>query len=151
MTYNEPQRKHSLASLRRWQRMRMEYQRSIWWQTKAPNRYTQLEINSAPFPPKELLLSLKLLWRPIAFRAAHRDFAAYYTRFHHHDVNLYCKCGSPKTTLHFFFCRILRRRNGRPPEPTSSLITSLLGAPKGADMLFEWLEKANFFANICNR
>ena len=151
MPYNESQQQHSLASLCRWQKEKTDNSRDIWWQAQAPKMYSQLEIHSAPLPPKELLLSRKFLGHLFASRTGHGDFAEYHTRFNHHDANLNCKCGSPKAPLHFFFCRILRRRRGRPPGPISFLIPTLLGTPKGAITLSEWLDKTDFFVNICPR
>ena len=147
----ESEQRHSLAPLDRWQIAKMENSRVNWWQAEAPNVYIQLEINSAPLPPKELLLRRKFLGHLIASRTGHGDFAAYHTRFNHQDANPSCKCGSPKTPLHFFFCRILRRRGGRPLVPSSSLIPSLLGTAKGAGTLSKWLGKAEFFSKICPR
>ncbi|POS85562.1 hypothetical protein EPUL_005463, partial [Erysiphe pulchra] len=72
-------------------------------------------------------------------------------RFDHYDANLNFKYGLPRGPLHFFICRIFRHRRGPPPKPTSSLTHTLLGTPKGASTLSEWLDKADFFASICPR
>lgn len=151
MLLSDQHQKHSLASLQKWQIAQIKSSRDRWWEIHAPRSYTQLEINSAPLLPKELHLSRRSLGQLIASRTGHGDFANYHTRFNHQNANLQCHCGSPKAQLHFFYCRILRRRNGRPPGPISSLIPNLLGTPEGAKKLTTWLNNADYFVNICPR
>ena len=139
--HSDQQIKYSFASLQKWQINKYIQERNNWWESNTPSSYSQLEIKTAPPVPKELRLSRKHLGRIIASRTGHGDFASYHTRFKHQNANLYCQCGSRKTPIHFFFCRIMRRRSGRPPGPISSLIPSLLGTPDGAVKLSKWLEK----------
>lgn len=149
LPYLDPYDKFSNAALKRWQISEMKHARDSWWKNNIPNSYIQLEIDSAPLFPKELLLNRKHLGQVIAMRSGHGDFAEYHIRFKHQEANLYCKCGSPKTQIHFLFCRILRRRSGRPAGPINSLIPDLLGTPRGAEKLTKWLEKTQYFKYIC--
>lgn len=151
MPYNQSQQKHSLASLCRWHKAKILNSRNDWWQSEAPMKYNQLEITAAPLPPKDLSIGGRFLGHLIASRTGHEDFAFYHIRFKHDTAKLICNCGSPKAPLHFFFCKILRRREGRPLGPISSLIPTLLGTSEGAGTLSEWLGKPDFFEKICPR
>ena len=143
--------KYSFTSLLEWDSTQLMEARNNWWSTHIPNSYAQLEIKTAPHPPKELLLGRKALGQIIADRAGYGDFAFYHKRFKHEEARLSCLCGSPKTPTHFLFCRILRRRNGRPAGHVNQLRISLLGTPDGAKILTEWLAQTQFLENICHR
>lgn len=145
----EPQLDRSFASLEKWHQARVISDRERWWNKQAPQSYTRLEIRSAPLLPKELLLSRKQLGRLIAARTGHGDFAAYHTRLKHTEAKIQCRCGSLKTPLHFFFCRILRRRGYRPEGNIHVLVPRLLGTAEGAVILTKWLSSTKFFEEIC--
>jgi hypothetical protein len=68
-------------------------------------------------------------------RTGHGDFADYHKRFKHENAHLLCQCDAQKAPLHFFFCRIAKRRAPRPPGPPSEIIPFLLGSMKGAQRL----------------
>ncbi|KAI9042361.1 ribonuclease H family protein [Aspergillus affinis] len=85
--------------------------------------------------PAELKLPRPLLARILAARTGHGDFAAYHERFNHEDAQLLCRCGARKTSVHFLFYYIAKRRLPRPPGPPSETIPFLLGTPKGAAKL----------------
>ncbi|KAI1004570.1 hypothetical protein K3495_g3648 [Podosphaera aphanis] len=129
MTYLDPP-EYSLASLKNWQEAREKESREEWWRENIPQSYSKLEINSAPRAPKELLFTRRSLGQLIAARTGHGDFAAYHSRFNHKEARMECLCGSRKTPTHFLFCRILRRRGGRPPGPINQLLPNLLGTPE---------------------
>lgn len=78
-------------------------------------------ISTVPRFPKELHLCRKELGQVIATRTGLGDFADYQIRFKNEEPNLNCHCGSPKTPTHFMFCRILRRRGGRPSGPINQI------------------------------
>ena len=126
MSYLGPE-KYSLSTLEQWLSTHQSQARTDWWNKNIPDTYKRLEIKTAPYFPKELLLERKALGKLIAARTGHGDFATYHTRFKHEEANFNCLCGSPKTPTHFFFCRILRRRGGRPSFPISQLLPYLLG------------------------
>lgn len=151
MPLQENQPEHSLASLEKWHKTHTQEARKSWWNKHASSSYTQLEICESSLFPKELLLSRKALGRIIALRTGHGYFASYHDRFGHKDANLRCKCGSLKTRLHIFFCRILRRRGYRPSGSINLLIPKLLGTPEGAITLTKWLDQTNFYEQICTR
>ncbi|KAI0993970.1 hypothetical protein K3495_g14214 [Podosphaera aphanis] len=142
---------HSLSSLKKWQKAKEKESRDEWWREHIPPSYSKLQIINAPRSPKELLLTRKSLGQLIAARTGHGDFAAYHSRFKHEEARVNCLCGSPKTPTHFLFCRILRRRGGRPPGPTNQLLPSLLGTSKGAIILTKWLDHSRYFEDICPR
>jgi hypothetical protein len=121
------------------------------WQATAPKSDQDLWIISSPPCPGELHLSRHLLVRVLAARTGHGDFAEYHERFNHEDAHIFCQCGARKTPVHFFFCRIARRRSPRPPGPPSETIPFLLGTPKGAAKLAAWLSETRFFDDICPR
>lgn len=129
MTCTEIVVKHSFSSLVQLHKIKTNESRDKWWKSNAPNSYTKFEIEHAPKMPQELSLSRKSLSRIIAARTGHGDFAEYHIRFNHADAQLYCHCGSTKTPIHFFFCRILRRKRGRPSGNINTLIPRLLGTP----------------------
>ncbi|KAI0995105.1 hypothetical protein K3495_g13078 [Podosphaera aphanis] len=143
--------KHSFTSLLQWHAEQLSQARNSWWNKNIPNSHARLGIKTAPYFPKELLLGRKALGQLIAAKTGHGDFAAYHIRFGHEEARLSCLCGSPKTPTHFLFCRILRRRRGRPVGPISRLLPSLLGTPEGAKILTEWLDQSRFFEKICPR
>ena len=59
---------------------------------------------------------------------------------------------SDKTSAHLFFvCRKAKRRSPRPPGSPSLALPYLLGTPKGAIELADWLSKTSFFKDICPR
>jgi ribonuclease HI len=142
---------HTIASLRRWAKLSLPQATNKLWKTVAPQSYQDLGINSAPSKPKELSLSRATLGRILASRTGHGDFADYHERFSHEDAHLYCRCGARKAPLHFFFCRIAKRRARRPPGPPSTTISELLGSYTGAVTLAGWLQKTQFYEDICPR
>lgn len=148
---SENQTIYSLASLEKWYKETTHSARQEWWNIHAPSSYTQLEIREAPSFPKELLLTRKALGRIIALRTGHGDFASYHNRFGHTGANLHCRCGSLKTQLHCFYCRILRHRGHRPSGSINFLIHKLFGTSEGAITLVKWLDKTKFFEEICIR
>lgn len=151
MTLSEQQLNYSFAALEEWHRSKIRDTRISWWNNHAPILYKHFEVDCAPIYPLELRLSRKALGRLIAARTGHGDFAEYHTRFNHTEAQLRCRCGSLKTPTHFLFCRILRRRGGRPNGDIQSLIPKLLGTPDGAVTLTSWLERTKFFEEICRR
>jgi len=124
------------------------------WHREAPAAYKRLGIPPPPHKgPPELRLPRSTLARLIAARSGHGDFEAYHTRFSH-TVNINnprrCKCGRLKEAAHFFYCRIARRKYGRPPGPPK--ITSpeyYLSTPRGAKYFGDWITKTAFYKDIC--
>ncbi|KAI0994881.1 hypothetical protein K3495_g13301 [Podosphaera aphanis] len=141
----------SFSLLEKWQEAQKRREREDWWQKYSPPSYQKLEINDAPFFPKELIMNRRHLGRVIAARTGHGDYATYHTRFKHSEATNDCSCGYSKSPTHFLFCRILRRRRGRPEGPINQLIPSLLGTPKGAIAFNKWLDQSRFFEEICPR
>jgi hypothetical protein len=99
---------HTVASLKRWAKSSLPQATNKLWKTVAPQPYWDLGIDSAPNKPKELSLPQASLSWILASRTGHGDFANYHERFNHEDAHLYCRCGSHKAPLHFFFCRIAK-------------------------------------------
>jgi hypothetical protein len=106
------------------------------------------------------LLSAALLQQPpilspdsriLAAKTGHGDFADYHERFNHEDAYLLCSCGERKSRLHFFVCCKAKRRSLLPPGSPSLALPYLLGTPKGAIELADWLSKTSFFKDICPR
>ena len=64
---------------------------------------------------------------------------------------MYCRCGARKARLHFFFCRIAKRRVPRPPGPPNKVLPELLGTHAGLKTLEKWLGQTRFFTDICPR
>lgn len=147
----EPKSAKTFSSLEKWIQTESEIAKERWWNTQAPISYKNLEIVDSSNPPRELLLRRKELGRLIAARTGHGDFAAYHTRFKHVEAQNHCRCGSLKTTTHFLFCRILRRRGYRPPGEIRSLIPRLLGTEKGAFIFTKWMSQTKYFEEICIR
>jgi hypothetical protein len=143
--------KHSYASLRRQARADAISALHRHWQSTAPKSSQDLWITSSPWRPAELKLPRPLLARIVAARTGHGDFAGYHERFNHEDAYLFCRCGARKSPIHFFFCRVAKRRLPRPPGPPSEAIIYLLGTPKGAVELAAWLSETRFFEDICPR
>ena len=139
----------SFASLKKWQANKVREARSKWWESESHKRYRTLSIDTAPIPPKELQLPRHLLGRLIAARSGHGDFADYHDRFGHLEAELRCACNARKSPLHFFFCRIARRRARRPQGAPSTLIPWLIGTDKGISTLTEWWRKNRFYEDIC--
>lgn len=146
-----PHPTHSLASLKRLAKSSALEASNTLWTLVAPQPYRDLGITTAPRKPSELNLPRPLLGRILASRTGHGDFADYHERFNHEDANLHCRCGKRKSTLHFFFCRIAKRRARRPPGPPSEVIAFLLGSGKGARTLAAWLAETRFYEDICPR
>jgi hypothetical protein len=146
-----PPSKHSYASLKRWAKLGMLSALRRYWQAEAPQSYQDLWITTSPRCPAELKLPRPLLARILAARTGHGDFAAYHERFNHEDAYLLCRCGARKTSFHFLFCCIAKRRLPLPLGPPSETIPYLLGTPKGTAKLAAWLSKTHFFEDICTR
>jgi hypothetical protein len=121
------------------------------WLSAAPQSYQDLCITSSPQCPDELRIPHPLLARILAARTGHGDFAPYHERFNHEDVHLLYHYSAGKSPIHFFFCRIAKRRLPRPQGPPSKIIPYLLGTPKGAAKLAAWHTDTCFFEDICPR
>ena len=117
----------------------------------APESYHNRGPLTTPQNPGELKLPRHLLGRILASRTGHGDFADYHERFPHNDAHLICRCGKRKAPLHFFFCRIAKRRAPRPPGRPSETIPFLLSTEQGARALADWLTKTRFYDDICTR
>ena len=141
----------TFASLRRWAKAKLPLAMDKLWKTVAPQHYRDLGIDFSPCRPKELSLPRATLGRILASRSGHGDFADYHERFNHDDAFLLCQCGARKAPLHFFFCRIAKRRMRRPPGPPTSTIPELLGTYTGAMALGKWLQQTQFYEDICPR
>jgi len=141
----------SYATLKRWAKAKGPAAANTLWQTVAPQSYRDLAITTSPPSPRELRLSRPILGRILAARTGHGDFADYHERFNHEDAYLLCSCGERKSRLHFFVCRKAKRRSLRPPGSPSLALPYLLGTPKGAIELADWLAKTSFFKEICPR
>jgi hypothetical protein len=120
------------------------------WQSRAPQTYQDLGISTSPKYPGKLQHSCLSLGRILAARTGHGDFADYHEWFKHEDANLLCQCGARKAPLHFFFCRIAKRRAPRPLGPPLEVIPFLLGSVKGAQKLAMWLTETRFYEDICH-
>jgi ribonuclease HI len=140
---------YSFASLKRQTKAAVTSGLQRHWQAAAPKSYQDLRITSSPRCPDELRLPRHFLARILAARTGHGDFADYHERFNHEDAHLYCRCGARKSPVHFFFCRVAKRRLPRPSGPPSETIPFLLGTPKGAAKLAAWLTETRFFDDIC--
>ena len=143
--------KYSYASLKRQAKSTIKASLQRYWQAKAPKSYQDLWITSSPRCPDELHLPRHHLARVLAARTRHGDFADYHERFNHEDAYIYCQCGARKSPIHFFYCRIVKRRLPRTPGPPSEAIPFLLGTPKGAAILAAWLSETHFYDTICPR
>jgi ribonuclease HI len=141
----------SYASLKRWAKAKAPAAARSLWLAVAPQSYRELGITTSPKLPDELQLARSLLGRILAARTGHGDFAEYHERFNHEDAHLLCGCGARKAPLHFFFCRLAKRRSRRPPGGPREVIPSLLGSAKGVRQLATWLAETNFFVDICPR
>src|SRR5207249_849267 len=51
------------------------------------------------------VMSRHALGTLLAARSHHEDFASYYERFQHQNVNLRCSCRARKTSEHSFLCK----------------------------------------------
>ncbi|KAF7139722.1 hypothetical protein CNMCM5793_007559 [Aspergillus hiratsukae] len=146
-----PMIEHSYASLKRQAKASAMSATQSNWTSTAPQSYQDLGITSSPRHLDELHLPRRLLGLILAARTGHGDFADYHERFNHVDAYLFCRCGARKTPIHFFFCRIAKRRAPRPAGPPSEIIPFLLGTKKGAIRLASWLTETRFFEDICPR
>jgi len=110
-----------------------------------------LAITTFPLFPRELRLSRPILGRILAARTSYGDFANYYERFNHEDAYLLCSYSERKSRLYFFVYCKAKRRSLRFPGSPSLALPYLLGTPKGAIELADWLSKTSFFKDICLR
>ncbi|KAJ5904840.1 uncharacterized protein N7473_001756 [Penicillium subrubescens] len=122
---------YSFASLKRHTKAAMISSLQRHWQAVAPQSYQDLWITSFTSCPDELRLPRYLLGRILAARTGHGDFADYHERFNHEDAHLHCRCGARKTPVHFFFCRVAKRRLPRPSGPPLRDNSLPTGNPKG--------------------
>lgn len=76
-----------------------------WWSKVCPARYRDLDLQMRRRKPPELALPQRLLYKLIAARTGHGDFAAYHRRFNHRDADLKCICGQETSPTHFIRCR----------------------------------------------
>src|SRR4051795_11119876 len=141
----------SYAALKRHTKSSATAQAQTHWKKVAPQAYQDLEITTSPTRPEELKLPRPILGRILAARSKHGDFADYHERFNHTDVHLLCRCGARKSPIHFIFCQIAKRKAPRFPGQPSEVIPFLLGTPKGAIRLANWLTETRFFEDICPR
>jgi ribonuclease HI len=144
----------SYAALKRHTKTSAAARAHTHWMKVAPQAYQDLEITTFPTRPEELKLPRPILGRILAARSKHGDFADYHERFNHQDAHLFCRCGTRKSPIHFFFCRIAKRKIARPPGPPGppyEIIPFLLGTPKGAMKLATWISESRFFEDICPR
>ncbi|KFZ19203.1 hypothetical protein V501_00772 [Pseudogymnoascus sp. VKM F-4519 (FW-2642)] len=141
---------YSWASLKRFVASQLPQKHLEWWLATAPPSYQAIPISTAPLPPKELLLPWKALGHLIAARSGHGDFLAYHERFQHLSFEANCLCGRPKAPLHFFFCRIARRRSTNPLSSRRPFqdLSELLGTPEGAYKLSQWWKETRFFEEL---
>jgi ribonuclease HI len=142
---------YSFASLKRQAKTDAMTAAHTLWMSTAPQSYQDLGITSSHGRPEELRLPRLLLGHILAARSGHGDFADFHERFQHEDAYLHCRCGARKSPIHFFFCRIAKRRAPRPPGPPSEVIPFLLGTGKGAARLAAYLTETRFFEDICPR
>lgn len=142
---------YSLASLNHWAKESIPQAINKLWSTLAPQQYRDLGIQTSPLNPKELLLPRAILGRILAARSGHGDFAAYHERFNHMDIHLTCRCGAGKAPLHFFFCKIAKRRTRRPLGRPNIALAELLGTPIGITTLATWFQRTRFYEEICPR
>lgn len=117
------------------------------WNTTAPTSYNDL-YNTYPRNFDELYLHRAALGQILASRTHHGDFVAYHHRFNHKDATYNCSCGRSKTPFHFYFCKKSTLRQLISLN-TAEAIPWLLGHPKGALKLAEWITSSKFFINIC--
>jgi ribonuclease HI len=141
---------HSWASLKRYIAAQLPQKHLKWWLANAPISYQTIPISTALLPPKELSLPRKALGHLIAARSGHGDFSAYHERFNHAVFEPNCLCGRLKTPVHFFFCRIARRRSTNPLSSRYPFhdISELLGTPEGAYKLTQWWKETSFFEEL---
>lgn len=104
-------------------------------------RYRLLNLNARNVP-KELQLSRYTLGKLLACRSGHGDFEAYHIRFTHHDANMRCQCGLPKTPDHFSSCLAVPRRFRFSNTHTS---LALLSTFNGSLRFEAWVQKTNYF------
>jgi hypothetical protein len=117
----------------------------------APQSYQDLMVTSSPQCPEELRIPRPFLARILAARTGHGDFVAYHKHFNYENAHLLCYCDLRKSPIHFFFCRIAKRRLPQPPGFPSKVIPYLLGTSKDVVKLAAWLSETRFFEDICPR
>ncbi|EED16356.1 conserved hypothetical protein [Talaromyces stipitatus ATCC 10500] len=108
----------SYAALKRHTKSSATARAHTQWKKVAPQAYQDLEIITSPTRPEELKLPRPILGRILAARSKHDDFADYHERFNHQDAHLFCRCGTRKSLIHFFFCRIAKEKDF--PAPWTS-------------------------------
>ena len=140
----------SFAALRRLRTKYVQETTQAWWNDNAPAFYRDLSITTFRFPPPEISLPRATLGWLIASRTKHGDFADYHERFGHETAELHCACGRRKAPIHFFFCRIARRKVGRSLGPPSC-IPDLLSTDQGIAKLVLFLNTSRFYLDICVR
>jgi hypothetical protein len=89
------------------------------------------------------------LYKLLAARLGHSNFALYYERFRHTDPNNYCSCREKKSPPHIFFCGQLRKHKLLLTQTLKAAFTTFLGEES-----VEWarfVEKTNFFTRIYPR
>ena len=119
---------------------------AVYWAQSAPPTYKQLAIPYIPRPP-ELTLPRPSLGRLLAARSGHGDFAEYHERFNHESALLTCSCGQRKSPQHFFHCLRGEATARHPWEGLSC--REILGTKDGAKLFSEWLQRSNFYSQIC--
>jgi len=124
----------SLASLKRIPKATARSAIANLWAVTAPENYTELYIGHAS-KLDELQLQRKTLGHILAARSQHGDFAAYHSRFNYNNATLNYSCGRPKTSFHFFYCKLSTIRTLTRKAHASKAIPWLLGTPAGSRKL----------------
>lgn len=140
----------SAAGARRWARDELASSFTQYWDAQ-PTALRALAPSPKPRTPVELHLPRATVFRLLAARSGHGDFAEYHERFHHEDATLDCSCGNRKARLHFAECPLTRRKDllfprikdgdtRRPLTPTEVVTT-----PAGAQAFQNWLSATQYF------
>lgn len=136
----------SLVYLRRLMHNRSQESVDNWWSNARPSRYQDLDLLMRRRKPPELALSRRLLYRLIAARTGHGDFAFYHRRFKHNDVILDCEFGLETSPTHFIRCRklALLMRKLRRGKTVADFISQFPG-PKCLETFQEWSKVTGYF------
>lgn len=141
-------RLYSLASARRYIRTGKWSAAQAAWEQNCHGPYLAYDL-PADRVPRELRLPRYSLGKLLAIRSHHGDFAAYHQRFNHENATLTCRCGSQKSPLHFWHCRLPGRRLSRPFGPASRALPFVLGTLAGAKAFSRWLTETRFYIEHC--
>lgn len=157
----------TLARVRRYARAASRGQFEAWFNYTCPRRYHSLfgeeedtqpqagHQQKVPFEaafkcPEGLKLPRYVLARWIALRTGHGDFKEYHERFRHHDAELACSCGRPKTPEHLVYCSKTRRiKSAWPKSKVRTPDEWFMQLVLDHKMFKEVATKTRFFAKIC--